>query len=63
MTADEVRRRAPKCTQFAGELREIFGEAKIERVEEGDLQKGKSDQNVYATCFYSGSGTPILQGK
>ena len=59
MTADEVRKRAPLCTAVASELREVFGEAKIERLREGGLDLGKPDENVYAMCRYGADGWPI----
>lgn len=59
MTAEEVRKLAPKCTRVARELREVFGEAKIERLSEGGLELGKPDGNVYATCFYRADGMPF----
>ena len=59
MTADEIRKKAPQCTSVARELREVFGEAKIERLNEGGLRLGKPDEHVYASCRYGGDGMPI----
>lgn len=59
MTADEIARIAPTATAVARELREVFGEAKIERLNEGGLQLGKPDEHVYASCLYGGDGMPI----
>lgn len=63
MTAEEIRAMAPLCTSFASELREIFGEARIERIAEGELNLGKPDENIYATCLYRGDGLPMLEGR
>ena len=59
MTAEEVRKAAPKCTSFAAELRKVFWDVRIERLDEGGLKRGKPDENVYASCLYRGDGKPM----
>jgi hypothetical protein len=49
--AEEVRTRAPNCSKFAQELRDVFGEVRLLRLQEGDVSIGRPDTLEYATCF------------
>ena len=60
MTAEETKTKAPISAEFAATMKERFGEAKLVRVNEGEIQS-KPDPGVYATCFYGGSGKPIAE--
>lgn len=57
----EVRAKAPICTAFASQMREVFGEVKLQRLKEGDFEMGKPDQNVYASCIYGAGGKPLSE--
>ena len=59
MTAEDVKTKAPQCAAWAEELREVFGEARMLRLEEGGMSRGRPDPHVYATCLYRGSGELI----
>lgn len=51
MGVEELRAKAPEATAWADGMREIFGDVKLLRVKEGEVDLGKPDSHSYATCF------------
>lgn len=51
--------KAPICARVVSDFRAVFGEGvKVERICEGEVQYGKPDERVYASCYVTWSEKP-----
>lgn len=56
MTVEELRAKAPEATAWADGMRAIFGEVKLMRVTEGEVNIDKRPQLEWADCTRRGNG-------